>query len=296
MAGISIPGVTDKYKTSETVDKLMQIERIPLTREQQTLETYKKQQDAWRDVNRKVTSLRDSVKSLYSFENPFNNKLTESSEEYAVTATATRNASYDTFKMDVVQTATADRFLTAELDEDTKVPAGTYTYKIADKKITMKWKGGSLQEFSDSLNRRGNDLIKTRVIGAARGKKTLAIESLKTGAENRLSFEDDAKTFAETTGMIIKAKPKTVSFGAAQNEIKMPAADNSPEQPRMPEISTKEIKTDGKKVTVPPRGGYRHSGFCKGNAGRSYLAYHNAERLTGHYDAAEFNSAPPGIP
>ena len=71
MAGISIPGVTDKYKTNETVEKLMQIERIPLTREQQTLETYKKQQDAWRDVNRKVSSLRDSVKSLYSFENPF---------------------------------------------------------------------------------------------------------------------------------------------------------------------------------------------------------------------------------
>ena len=46
MAGISIPGVTDKYKTNETVEKLMQIERIPLTREQQTLETYKKQQDA----------------------------------------------------------------------------------------------------------------------------------------------------------------------------------------------------------------------------------------------------------
>ena len=44
MAGISIPGVTDKYNTNETVEKLMQIERIPLTREQQTLETYKKQQ------------------------------------------------------------------------------------------------------------------------------------------------------------------------------------------------------------------------------------------------------------
>lgn len=257
MAGISIPGVTDKYKTNETVDKLMQIERIPLTREQQTLDTYKKQQDAWRDVNRKVTSLRDSVKTLYSFENPFNNKLTDSTEEYAVTATATRNASYDTFKIDVVQIATADRFLTAELDEDTKVPAGTYTYKIADKKVTMKWKGGSLQEFSDSLNRRGNDLIKTRVIGAARGKKTLAIESLKTGAENRLLFEDDAKTFAETTGMIQKAKPKTISFGAAQNELTLPSEDNSTEQSRMPALSLKEVKSDGKTVTVPPRGGYK---------------------------------------
>ena len=64
MAGISIPGVTDKYNTKETVEKLMEIERIPLTREQKTLETYKSQQDAWRAVNRKMTALRDSVKTL----------------------------------------------------------------------------------------------------------------------------------------------------------------------------------------------------------------------------------------
>lgn len=259
MAGISIPGVTDKYKTNETVEKLMQIERIPLTREQQTLETYKKQQDAWRDVNRKVSSLRDSVKSLYSFENPFNNKLTSSTEEYAVTATATRNAAYDTFNIDVIQAATADRFLTAELDEDTKVPAGTYTYKIADKTVTMRWKGGSLQEFSDSLNRRGNNLIKTRVIGATRGKKTLAIESLKTGEANKLSFEDDAKTFAETTGMIIKVKPKTISFGTARSELSAPPEDKISEQRRMPAISMKDIQVSGETITVPPRAGYKIS-------------------------------------
>ena len=28
MAGISIPGVTDKYKTHETVEKLMQIRKV----------------------------------------------------------------------------------------------------------------------------------------------------------------------------------------------------------------------------------------------------------------------------
>ena len=50
------------------------------------------------------------------------------------------------------------------------------------------------------------------IIGASKGKKTLSIESLKTGEENRLSFEDDAKTFAETSGMIIKVKPKTTEF------------------------------------------------------------------------------------
>ena len=236
MAGISIPGVSDQYKTNETVDKLMQIERIPLTREQKTLETYKTQQDAWRSVNRKMTSLRDSVKTLYSFENPFNNKITSSTEENAITAEATRKAAYESFKIDVIQPATSDRFLTSELDADTKVPSGTYTYKVSDKTITMKWKGGSLQDFSNALNRRGGNTIKTRVIGASAGKKTLSIESQKTGLENKLLFADDARTFAEASGMIVKVKPKTVEFGNTRAEYK-PAPETPLEQPRLPAVS-----------------------------------------------------------
>lgn len=255
MAGINIPGVTNQYNTNETVEKLMQIERIPLTREQKTLDSYKAQQDAWRSVNRKMTELRDSVKTLYSFDNPFNNKITSSTEEYAITADATRKATYESFKVDVIQPATADRFLTSELDSDTKVPAGTYTYKINDKSITMRWKGGSLQDFSNALNRRGGELLKTRVIGASKGKKTLSIESQKTGSENRLTFEDDAKTFAESSGMIIRIKPKTIEFGTNRNDYRN-IQPETPEQERLPQISAANLKISGENVVVPPRGGY----------------------------------------
>lgn len=255
MAGINIPGVTNQYNTNETVEKLMQIERIPLTREQKTLDSYKAQQDAWRSVNRKMTELRDSVKTLYSFNNPFNNKITSSTEEYAITADATRKATYESFKVDVIQPATADRFLTSELDSDTKVPAGTYTYKINDKSITMRWKGGSLQDFSNALNRRGGELLKTRVIGASKGKKTLSIESQKTGSENRLTFEDDAKTFAESSGMIIRVKPKTIEFGTNRNDYRN-IQPETPEQERLPQISAANLKISGENVVVPPRGGY----------------------------------------
>lgn len=255
MAGINIPGVTNQYNTNETVEKLMQIERIPLTREQKTLDSYKAQQDAWRSVNRKMTELRDSVKTLYSFDNPFNNKITSSTEEYAITADATRKATYESFKVDVIQPATADRFLTSELDSDTKVPAGTYTYKINDKSITMRWKGGSLQDFSNALNRRGGEFLKTRVIGASKGKKTLSIESQKTGSENRLTFEDDAKTFAESSGMIIRVKPKTIEFGTNRNDYRN-IQPETPEQERLPQISAANLKISGENVVVPPRGGY----------------------------------------
>ena len=57
MAGISIPGVTDKYNTASTIEKLMQIEKIPLTREQKTLDKYKDEQDAGRSINKKMCSL-----------------------------------------------------------------------------------------------------------------------------------------------------------------------------------------------------------------------------------------------
>ena len=125
MPGLNIPGVTDKYNTNDTVEKLMKGERVPLVREQDTLKTYQAQQNAWRDVNRTLTEFRESVKTMYSYENPFNNKLASSSDEYAITADANRGAQYQSFKVNVIQPATADRFLSSELPDNTKVPQGT---------------------------------------------------------------------------------------------------------------------------------------------------------------------------
>ena len=58
MPGFNIPGVTDQYNTNNTIERLMQVERVPLTREQETLKTYQSEQSAWRDVNMKLAALR----------------------------------------------------------------------------------------------------------------------------------------------------------------------------------------------------------------------------------------------
>ncbi len=256
MAGINIPGVTDQYNTNDTVEKLMKVERIPLTREQDSLKTFKAQKDAWRDVNRKMSALRDSVKTLYSYDNPFNNKLSSTTDEYAITADAGRAASYDSFKIDVIQPATADRFLSSELPADSTVPGGTYTFKVADKTVTLRWNGGTLSDFSDAINKRGGDILKSLVIGAGAGKKTLLIESLKTGEANRLTFEDDAKTFAVSSGMISPVKNSTSEFGTMQTEFRPAPAESVTEQSGMPKISNGNITVASKTVTIPPRSGF----------------------------------------
>ena len=259
MAGLNIPGVTDQYNTNDTVEKLMKIERIPLTREQNQLESLKTEKNAWRDINQRLSALRDNTKTLYSFENPFNSKLTSSTEEYAITAEANRSASLQSFKVDVLQAASSDRFLSDELENDFKVPQGTYTYKVGEKQISFNWKGGSLKDFSTAINKRGNNIIKSSIIGASAGKKSLLIEAVPTGKENRLIFEDDAKTFAFDSGMVDKIKSQTQNFANSQTEI-LPVNKIEYDEPvYMPALTLVNTKYDEEKntVTVEPRGAYQ---------------------------------------
>lgn len=257
MAGINIPGVTDKYNTNDTVEKLMQIERIPLTREQNQLEEYKAQKDAWREINTSLSSLRDSTKTLYSFENPFNNKITSSTDENAITADANRSAEIQSFKIDVIKPATADRFLTDELPSDFSVEPGTYVFKVNDKQINLNWKGGSLKEFSDAINKRNNGTIKSMIIGASAGKKTLIIESLITGKENKLVFEGATKDFAIKTGMITPVQSKTEQFGTKLSDFQPVSNTKSTQNTRMPEISLSRIKVSEENIHIEPRGGFK---------------------------------------
>jgi len=57
MAEINIPGVSDKYKTNDLVKNLMEVERVPLTREQSKLDNYKLERECWQRVNQYMTSV-----------------------------------------------------------------------------------------------------------------------------------------------------------------------------------------------------------------------------------------------
>jgi flagellar capping protein FliD len=221
MAEISIPGVSDRYKTNDLVKSLMEVERIPLKREEAALDKIKNQADAWRRVNQNMSALRDSVRALYSFDNPFSNKTAVSTNEGAVTAVAGRAAADESFRIDVTALASADRFLSGEIEKNSDVAPGTYTYSVADSSATINWKGGKLSDFVAALNKRGSGFVKGTLIGLSGAKQSLLIESLKTGAENRLSFKDAALDFALSTGMLKESwadKPQDATEAAGEVE------------------------------------------------------------------------------
>ena len=256
---ISIPGVSDKYKTNDLVQSLMEVERIPLKREQEALERFQKQQDAWREVNSRMSTLRTSVKTLYSFENPFNNKLASSSDENALTVDAGRDADFGSFKVEVLAAATADRFLSDSLDAEYNVPQGKYTFKVGDKTVDFSFKGGKVTDFVNALNRRGTDVVQARLIGVSSKKKALLIESLKTGVENSLILENDALTLAKNIKMVEDAVTDRIYLPSSTADFKKTKTQDVSPQEGMPDLSLANVTSDGQNISVAARGGFEVS-------------------------------------
>lgn len=217
MSDISIPGVTaSKYKTDELIEGLMKVERVPRDRADADLKLYQKQQTAWREINQQASTLRDTAKTLYSYNNPFSEKIATSTNERALTATATREARDQSFKVSVSQVAAADAFLSHEVPEKGTVPKGEYAFSVGDKTVSFTWKGGTYREFFDALNRRSEGVLRGSFIQVTPDTRSMLIESMKTGSKERLTFSKDALTFALDNGFIKKndASVLTVTPGA----------------------------------------------------------------------------------
>ncbi|AEF83190.1 flagellar filament capping protein FliD [Leadbettera azotonutricia] len=205
MSDVYIPGVKSRFNTEKIIEDLMKVERIPKDRAEKNVDRLTTEKGYWTDVGRRMSALRDSARSLYSFQNPFNDRIVNSSDEWAITGTATREAVEQERFFTVKQIAQADRFLSTPLDDKFKVESGTYTFTVGKDEISFNFRGGSLKEFTEALNRRGQNKIQASIISVTSGSKSLLIESKVTGEENRLGFKDAAERLGEQTGMAQKS-------------------------------------------------------------------------------------------
>jgi flagellar hook-associated protein 2 len=180
----------------------MKIERVPRNRTERNIETQEARKTYWKDLGKRITSLRESARFLFSFQNPFNDRVAISSDENSITATATREAVEQDYRFSVKQLAQADRFLSPPLDEKTKIEAGNYAFTVGKDEISLNFRGGTLREFADALNRRGRDKIGASLITVQPGTRSLLIESKVTGAENRLGFSGDSELLAIKLGIL----------------------------------------------------------------------------------------------
>ena len=217
---MNIPGIgAGKY--DNLIETLMKKERAPRDSAAEDLKKYEQQDAIWRKINQFSTEIREKTRDLYSFNNPFVEKTVASSNERAVTATASRDAREQTFKISINQIAQADSFLSNEVSKDFQVPKGLYTFTVGEKKLSVNWQGGKYRSFIDAVNKKGKDVIRISEIKTSPSAVSLLFESQLTGEANRLEFSDDALSFALENGLIKKNDRPAVD--AEKTEVAVPA-------------------------------------------------------------------------
>ncbi|MBN2625425.1 MAG: flagellar filament capping protein FliD [Spirochaetales bacterium] len=217
MSDISIPGVNSKY--SKMVDDLVEVEKTKLTNLEDELQTIKDEKGYWLNINRQVSTLQTAAKSLYGFENPFTNKMVDSSNERILTATADRDASFSQYSVKVIQTASNDRFLSGQLSEDFRVPPGDYTFKVGEEEVSLRYRGGKLSDFAERLNERGRNLVQATVVKNRSDSQVILLEAVPTGSANRLIFSGDSEQFAKDIEMIRPIKTDSRDILPASDKI-----------------------------------------------------------------------------
>lgn len=220
MSDINIPGIgAGKY--DNLIETLMKKERAPRDSAAEDLKKYERQNTVWRKINQFSGEIREKTRELYSFNNPFVEKTVTSSNERAVTATASRDAHEQTFKISINQIAKADSFLSNEVAKDLQVPKGMYTFTVGEKKLSVNWQGGKYRSFIDAVNKKGKDIIRISEIKTSPGAISLLFESQLTGEANKLEFSDDALSFALENGLI--KKNDRLAVGTEKTEAVIPA-------------------------------------------------------------------------
>jgi flagellar hook-associated protein 2 len=215
-----MPGIRSRFNSEQIVEDLMRLERIPRDRTVSNIENLQIQRGYWQEVGRRISAVRDSARFLFSFQNPFNDRIARSSDDGALTASANREATEQTYSFTVKQTAQADRFLSQPLDERMRVEAGTYVFTAGNNEISINFRGGTLRDFVEIINRRGQDKIAASLLTIQSGTRSLLIESKVTGETNRLGFSGDAAQFVTGIGMMEQGNDTRRNFPVSDSTVR----------------------------------------------------------------------------
>ncbi len=212
-----IPGSTSNVNSAKMIDALMKVKRVRLDAMTKEVEKTKESRDVWQELGVKINKLRDASRDLYNYNNPFSEKIAESSNERILTATATREAFELSKSIRVEQVASADRFISRSLDKNFKVEAGVYGFKVGSKETSIRYNGGSLSDFAQAITKNGNSLVKAQVVNDTKSSQVLIIESQLTGSKNRLELTGKSLDLALAAGMLERAQvtAKTVDLATS---------------------------------------------------------------------------------
>ncbi len=202
---VPIPGISQKFNTEDTIQKLLMVKKIPIQKLEGVNQDIDLENGVLKDFEKYTSKLNDTSKTLYTFDNPFNAKKAFSADETILKATAQRNAGKQEYKIKVEQLATPDSFISDSLKKDRQLSAGRFSITSDKQKVNIIFNGGSPAQLVKILKEQAEDLISIRSIHDTSESIVINIRAQKTGKKYHLKFEGNLSPLLES-GLISQQK------------------------------------------------------------------------------------------
>lgn len=127
-----IGGLSSGLDTAAMIEQLMQVERAPIQRLEQTRKTYQTKDEAWTGISTRLSGLRSAIDALVSQSDLERLLSAESSHPGRLSASVTGQADSQTIQMTVDQLATRHELISTGsfASPDSLVGAGTFTLTV----------------------------------------------------------------------------------------------------------------------------------------------------------------------
>jgi len=190
MSDIYIP-LSNKSNSSESIKKIMDQKRVKLTQMEKEKETFNDQKKAWSELKTKSVSLQTKARKLYNHEAPFDEKISQSTDENAFKATVTKNADIGEHTIEIKSKAKNQKLASSQLPKDYKIPPGDYSFSVGKDKVNIPFSGGTIDEFTTQIKKNGKDILNAAYTNDTQSTQVFMIESKKTGYQNTILFGND---------------------------------------------------------------------------------------------------------
>ena len=211
---ININGVVSGIDTDNIVSGLMEIQQQQLDRMALRKNGFQQRQAAFKTVESRLLSLRADAGALSrNTNNPLTRLSVKSSDDEAISATASASAIPGVYQMTIDATAKAHQVASQGFaDTDSEITQGTFEIRLGSgdpKTITIDSNNNNLSDLASAINSSGTGISASIVNDSAGGATPyrLLLSSSKTGASNQITVTNN---LAADNGSAVKP---VINFG-----------------------------------------------------------------------------------
>jgi flagellar hook-associated protein 2 len=190
MAEIFIPGVSSRFDTGKTVERLVELEGRRLKKLEKERDALLLEQKVWGKLNAELLVLKQAAMKLYGVRTPFKELAAVFESDRYFLAEVLPGANLGKKSVEVLELASVSRVTSDPLGRDASIPAGRFVITTGGRDIPVDWPGGPPAALVTLINSVGKDAVLASLIKKGEDGFLLVLESAKTGGENALRFTD----------------------------------------------------------------------------------------------------------